>query len=207
MKKFFTKRSSVLMLSSALMFANVSLASEITGTASSTNATTLGTSLDNVTLKLTNALSWNGQAQRYGNYTFTVDSDATLTFHAGATGSSWVGLYQNGALVADKWTAADTDGVINVPAGTYTMFVNKNGDDVGTVGLRIITNGSGNTDNPDNTDNPPLTRAELVALIKAYTTNPTAQNADKVIHANTSEITDMSALFSNNDTFNLDISG
>jgi len=60
--------------------------------------------------------------------------------------------------------------------------------------------------------NPALTRTQLNTLIDTYMSNPTSENADKVINANTSEITDMSNLFRRgqdprNYTFNLDISG
>jgi surface protein len=63
----------------------------------------------------------------------------------------------------------------------------------------------GNTDNTDNTT--PLTRAELDTLISNYGYNTSEENADLIINANTSEITDMSNLFKDNSSFNLDISG
>jgi surface protein len=52
----------------------------------------------------------------------------------------------------------------------------------------------------------PFTRKDLDILIANYTNNPTYTNAQKVINADTSNITDMSNLFKNNETFNLDIS-
>ena len=52
-----------------------------------------------------------------------------------------------------------------------------------------------------------LTRSELDTLISNYTTSATTENANLIINANTSEITDMSSLFENNSDFNLDISG
>ena len=52
----------------------------------------------------------------------------------------------------------------------------------------------------------PLTRAELDSLIQAYRDNPTNKNAQKIINANTSEITSFLKLFKNNKNFNLDIS-
>ncbi|MCF6245129.1 MAG: BspA family leucine-rich repeat surface protein [Sulfurovum sp.] len=51
-----------------------------------------------------------------------------------------------------------------------------------------------------------LTRAELDQLISTYENNPSQENADAIINANTSEVTDMSRLFLNFSTFDLDIS-
>jgi len=44
-------------------------------------------------------------------------------------------------------------------------------------------------------DNPPLSRLELIDLINTWGNNPSQENADKIINANTSEIIDMSNIF------------
>ncbi len=44
-------------------------------------------------------------------------------------------------------------------------------------------------------DNPPLSRLELIDLINTWGNDPSQENADKIINANTSEIIDMSNIF------------
>ena len=51
-----------------------------------------------------------------------------------------------------------------------------------------------------------FTRSQLDTLIQNYTNSPTTANANAIIEADTSEITDMSNLFEYNSYFNLDIS-
>jgi len=89
------------------------------------------------TLHPTHSTSWKGQAQRYGWYSFEVKYDKTTNFWFDASdrGGSWVGIYKDGALVANTWAAAGTRGEINVdlPKGIYKFFINKSGDDIANI--------------------------------------------------------------------------
>ena len=92
------------------------------------------------TLHLTHVLSANGQAYRYAWYAFEAKEDSTeFSFLAPKSGGAWIGIYKDGALVANKWTAADTTGEfkVDLPKGTYQFLINTSGDDIANVNCRI----------------------------------------------------------------------
>ena len=96
------------------------------------------------TLHLTHATSWKGKAQRYAWYSFDIEEDthSEIEVTAPDSGGSWIGIYnENGTLVADRWTAEGTHGLINVdlPKGNYRFFINKSGDDIDNARIHITS--------------------------------------------------------------------
>jgi len=156
--------------------------------------------------------------------TVTDDSGATATasmlltvVDAQAPVITLVGANPQQLTVGDDYvelgaTAQDTDGV------SYTdgIIIDASGVDTSVEGNYTVTynveDDAGNAAPEVNRTvavealaNPPLTRAELDQLINNWESYPSQSNADKVINANTSQITDMNYLFYGKDTFNLPI--
>lgn len=124
----------------------------------------------------------------------------------------------NNDMIADILSIEGITG--QIVSGFFTLY-EKDGDALGFNINNTLNNnespdsGNKNINNEENSNqSEPLTREELDTLIQNYRENPTDENAELIINANTSEITDMSYLFVivGNDiyerhTFNLDISG
>jgi phenolic acid decarboxylase len=88
---------------------------------------------------------WNNQPQKYGNYQFHVENDGevTLDIQAAKVGGSWMQVKESsqGTVVTEKWVPNDSSGTTDsfkVKAGeSYTFFINKNGADIETIGLKV----------------------------------------------------------------------
>jgi hypothetical protein len=88
---------------------------------------------------------WNNKPQKYGNYKFDVEKDGeiTLDIQAAKVGASWIQVKEasQGTVVTETWVANDSSGTTDsfkVKAGeTYRFFINKNGANTETIGLKV----------------------------------------------------------------------
>jgi len=186
----------------------------INGTSSCSNAVAVELNQD-ITLSPNNDKTYNGNPQKYGYYSFTVaqDTEAVISFDTPDDSGSYMALYSNcSSSIASKWSASNTTGMIEktLLAGTYQFYISKDGSTVKDIKVNIVASTDTVTPPPENgggdTNHKALTRAELDELMHAWAKKPSEENANKIINANTSEITDMSGIFALSLSENLYIS-
>ena len=114
---------------------------QLSGTKVCTNATNIAVNQD-ITLSPSNDKTYNGNPQKYGYYSFSVDEDtqASISFDTPDDSGTYMALYGNcSSSIASKWSASNTTGMIEktLPAGTYQLYISKDGSTVKDIKVNI----------------------------------------------------------------------